>query len=281
MPWEIQSEPPLSQEEEVALLRDIESGVLARACCESGQGFGDATYVELMMLAERGERARQRFILANVGLVRMVAGQYAARSRLSKAELFQEGCVGLVTAVERFDHAREVRFSTYGLFWIRAYISALTARQLGALNLPATRAEQLRVARGVEGVLAQRFGRAPSIGEVADALGKPTPWTRDLLAHRRPQSLDELEISRLEQVTAEDPQATFDGQVLVRELLHRLDRVHRRVIELRLGFDGDPVSIAQTARTLNIPVSRVRRLEENAMEKLRRVCPQQALAHLR
>ncbi len=145
------------------------------------------------MLERQGEESRQRFIRANLRLVGMVCQQFAGRGGVSQADLFQEGCVGLIVAVERFDYARGYRFSTYALFWIRAYIGAATARQFGAMNLPTSRAERLRAARGVEAELAQFLGRSPSLAEVAAALGRTESWTADLLAHQRPSSIDLLD----------------------------------------------------------------------------------------
>ncbi len=155
------SETLLTRTEVVALQRAIEAGLLARDARASGTGFADATDQELRLLEDRGERARQRFIRANLGLVGMVSRQYATRSQLPDAELFQEGCVGLITAVERFDHARGYRFSTYALFWIRAFVGAATAKLLGAMNLPTSRAEQVRAAHGLEAELTQSLGRPP------------------------------------------------------------------------------------------------------------------------
>jgi RNA polymerase primary sigma factor/RNA polymerase nonessential primary-like sigma factor len=267
--------------EVVSLQRTIEAGVLARAAYGSGDRPLDATDEELIMLAELGERARQRFIRANLRLVAMVARQSAFRSDLSEADLFQEGCVGLITAVERFDYARGYRFSTYALFWIRAYVCGSAARHLGAMNLPTSRAEQLRAARGVEAELAQRLGRTPTVGEVADALGRNEEWTAGLLAHQRPQSLETLDGAVADRLGQPDAYAVGDFAHPVRELLWRLEDLDRQVLELRLGFaDGEPRSFAHTARTLAISVSRVRRLEARALETLRGICPQQASAHL-
>ena len=92
-------------------------------------------------------------------------------SGLTDADLFQEGCLGLMIAVDRYDCRRGCRFATYALQWIRAFIGAASARQLGTLNLPTSRASQLRHARGIEAVLAQELGRQPTSGEVAGALG--------------------------------------------------------------------------------------------------------------
>jgi RNA polymerase primary sigma factor len=272
----------LTAGEVVGLQRQIEAGVLARAARLEGTGPVRATETELLLVEQDGERARQRFIRANLGLVRMVARQVALRSHLPEADLFQEGCVGLITAVIRFDHRRGFRFSTYALFWIRAFVCGSAARQLGALNIPTSRAEQLRLARGLEAELTQTLGRTPTISEVADALGRKQEWTATLLAHQAPASLDGLPPTQLDRLAVPaDPHATPADQTTVRDLLWRLDELARRVLELRLGFvGGEPRSYADTARSLGISVSRVRRTEARALETLRGICPQQASAHL-
>jgi RNA polymerase primary sigma factor/RNA polymerase nonessential primary-like sigma factor len=279
---QVVTQPVLSHADVVELQRVIEAGLLARDARMTGTGFADATDQELRLLEDRGELARLQFIQSNLGLVGMVSQQFAARSRLPDAELFQEGCVGLITAVERFDHARGYRFSTYALFWIRAYVSAATAKQLGALNLPTSRAEQLRAAHGVETALTQSLGRAPTLHEMADALGRSEDWTAGLLSHQQPRSLEAVDAAALERLHAGDElDAVLAEPLAVRDLLFRLDDLARRVLELRLGFaDGEPKSFVHTARTLKISVTRVRRIEARALETLRGWCPQQASAQL-
>lgn len=276
------SEPQLTSAEVVALQRAIEAGLLALDARLSGIGFADATDHELKLLEAAGERARERFIRANLGLVGMISRQYAARRQLPDAELFQEGCVGLITAVQRFDHVRGYRFSTYALFWIRAFVGAASAKLLGAMNLPTSRAEQLRAARGLEVELSQGLGRPPTVEEMADALGRSESWTAGLLAHQRPRSLNLIDAETLDRLQAGDE---LDGVLAdrqsVRELLLRLSDLDRRVVELRLGFTtGKPLSYVDTARALQISVTRVRRLEARALETLRGWCPQQASALL-
>jgi RNA polymerase primary sigma factor len=272
----------LTPDEVVSLQRRIEAGVLARAARVEGSQSAGASEVELRLIEHDGEQARQRFIRANLRLVRMVARQVALRSNLPEADLFQEGCVGLITAVIRFDHTRGFRFSTYALFWIRAYVCGSAARQLGALNIPTSRAEQLRSARGLEAQLAQTLGRAPTVREMAEALGRNQEWTASLLAHQAPASLESLppvELDRL--AAAANGAGSPAGATTVSDLLWRLDDLARRVLELRLGFGGgDPRSYADTARSLGISVNRVRRTEARALETLRAVCPQQESAHL-
>jgi RNA polymerase primary sigma factor len=279
---DVPNEYQLTPAELVQLQRIIEAGLLARDARLSGAGFADATEQELRLLEDQGALARQRFIQANLGLVGMVSRQFAARCQLPAAELFQEGCLGLITAVERFDHARGYRFSTYALYWIRAFVGAAAAKHLGAMNLPTSRAEQLRAAHGLEAELTQSLGRAPTLREIADALGRSEDWTVGLLSHQRPRSLQLVDGIALERLHAHDElDAVLAEPLPVRELLFRLDALDRRVLELRLGFaDGEPKSFADTARVLQISVTRVRRIEARALEKLRGFCPQQASALL-
>ena len=100
------NEPLLTHAEVVELQRAIEAGLLACDARRSGAGFADATDEELILLEGQGALARQRFIRANLRLVGMVSRQFASRCRLDDAELFQEGCIGPIAAVERFDYAR-------------------------------------------------------------------------------------------------------------------------------------------------------------------------------
>jgi RNA polymerase primary sigma factor/RNA polymerase nonessential primary-like sigma factor len=274
--------PLLTGSQVVELQCAIEAGLLARDARLSGSGFGDATDHELRLLEASGERARERFIRANLGLVGMISRQYAARCQLPDAELFQEGCLGLITAVQRFDHVRGYRFSTYALFWIRAFVGAAAANLLGAMNLPTSRAEQLRSARGLEAELSQGLGRPPTVGELARALGRSESWTAGLLAHQRPRSLELVDGGTLDRLQAHDDlDEVLVDPLPMRELLLRLDELDRRVLEFRLGFaDGAPKSYAETARMLQISVTRVRRIEARAVETLRGWCPQQASAQL-
>lgn len=270
------AEPLLNAADVAALAEQIEAGVLAREARLTGRPAG-ATEEELRTLEELGMQAWRRFVRANLRLVAMVASQAAARSRLSEADLFQEGCLGLMVALQRFDHRRGYAFATYALFWIRSYVGASSARQLGALNLPTSRAEQLRAARGIEAELAQRLGRAPTTIEVAAALGRSERWTAALLAHRAPTSLEGLLMG--------DGSAMLAGGATVATgeegpdtdvcaLLDGLPAVERQVLQLRLGFtDAGPCSLVETARRMSSTVSRIRRLEERGLDQLRAVCP--------
>jgi DNA-directed RNA polymerase sigma subunit (sigma70/sigma32) len=150
------------------------------------------------------------------------------------------------------------------------------------MNLPTSRAEQLRAAHGLEAALTQSLGRPPTLREMADALGRTEDWTASLLSHQRPRSLELVDGTTLEGLHARDElDAVLTQPLPVRDLLLRLDDLDRRVLELRLGFaDGEPRSFAHTARMLDISITRVRRVEARALETLRGFCPQQASAQL-
>jgi RNA polymerase primary sigma factor len=270
------TEPLLSAEEVPVLARAIEAGVLAEAARRSG-GFADATDEELRAIEDEGRRAWHRFVRANLRLVALVAAQTAARSRLPEADLFQEGCVGLMAAVQRYDHLRGTTFATYALFWVRSAVGAVSAGHLGALNLPTSRAEQLRAARGVETGLAQQLGRTPTPAELAEALGRSTTWTTALLAHAVPAPIEEVAAVLVTPATEEPPAPLPE----VRALLAGLDPQAREVLELRCGFvDGEPLSLAGTGRRLGLSASRVRRIEQRGLDALRDLCPQAAVWHL-
>ena len=263
--------PLLTADEEVELALDIEAGLLAADALDRGLRPHGATVEELGWLVDAGERARGRYIEANLRLVAMVSRQAGVRSGLADADLFQEGCLGLMIAVDRYDYRRGCRFATYALLWIRAFTGAASARLLGTLNLPTSRASQLRHARGIEAVLAQELGRQPTSTEVAAALGRSADWTSRLLTHEYPQRLDEVG-----DLAADDPdleQVLGDVAPPV-ELMSLLEGFERRVLELRLGFGGDPLTYAEVSRLLGVTPNRVRRAERRALERLRDVCPQ-------
>ena len=275
----------LSAEEEVALARQIEAGVLASELLTGERGIpapDEPSTSELIVLAAEGEQAQRRFVRSNLRLVAMVAGQFSTRAGYGHAELFQEGCVGLLIAVQRYDHRRGCRFATYALFWIRALIGAASARSRGAADLPTSRAEELRALRGLEGELAQRLGRTATTTELAAAAGRTKTWVAGMVSYEAPTSLDELGVLELADPAGRDPADAIGAEARPgRELLWHLGPFERRVLERRMGFlDGRPQSYAEVARSLDVTVARVRRTEERALERLRAVCPQDAAAHL-
>ncbi|HET9647484.1 MAG TPA: sigma-70 family RNA polymerase sigma factor [Microlunatus sp.] len=275
----------LSATDEAGLARRIEAGVLAEAVLAGSLALakpaaaGDA---ELRWLVHDGRQAHQRFVQANLRLVAMVAAQHAQRANLSLGELFQDGCVGLLLAIQRYDHRRGCRFATYALFWIRAVIGATSARSRGAAELPVRRAEELRALRGLEAELSQRHGRPPTVTELAEAAGRSTGWVAGLSGYEAPRSLEELGEVELADALDQDPAERHGMDGAARELLWHLLPFEREVVARRMGFlDGRAHSYAEVARDLRMSVSRVRRIEERALDRLRAVCPHEARALLR
>src|SRR5215203_5643098 len=109
----------------------MEAGVLAGERRLSGNEVSDAEAAELLLIEEEGDRARLRFISANLALVSLVVRELAPRSLFPEPDLFQEGCLGLAVAVMRFDYTRGIRFATYALYWIRAYVGSATGGRTG------------------------------------------------------------------------------------------------------------------------------------------------------
>lgn len=280
---QIAAEPLLTSDEEVELARRIEAGLLARERRDlmSADTDTDTEYVaELQVLEAEGVAAKQRFVRANLRLVAMVSGPAAARSRLSDGDLFQEGCLGLLQAVERYDYRRGSRFATYGLVWIRSYVGAATANRCGAANLPTGRAERIRAVRGLEGILTQELGRSVTAVDLAARLGCTVGYVTHLLSHQIPQTVDGTQLAALE--LADPSGGDADELVpLTADLLARLTPLHRSVLEKRCGFESGRVwTYPEVGAALGVAATTVRRLEQRALDELREICPQSAAIHL-
>lgn len=277
--------PPavLTAADETRLATAIEAGLLATEARQVGSV--DAGVLELIMLEWIGRRAAHRFVECNLRLVAMVSHREAARSGLPESDLFQEGCLGLMEAVHRFDHRRNLRFATYALYWIRAYIGAVTANRAGELNLPVGRAEDARGVRGEQAMLSQELGREATAEDVAGRLGRKRDEVAallDVMRGRRQELGDGQEQDPPDEQVAADFDRILRWRIPGRELLLGLSDVRRRIIAWRYGFvDGEEHSISDIARRLDLPRSTVRRDELAALDQLRASCPQQAIAHLR
>lgn len=278
---QIAAEPLLTSDEEVELARRIEAGLLARERRDLMSPDTDTEYVtELRVLEDEGVAAKQRFVRANLRLVAMVSGPAAARSRLSDGDLFQEGCLGLLQAVERYDYRRGSRFATYGLVWIRSYVGAATANRCGAANLPTGRAERIRAVRGLEGILTQQLGRSVTAADLAARLGCTVGYVTHLLSHQIPQTVDGTQLAALELADPSGGDADELGP-LTADLLARLTPLHRSVLEKRCGFESGRVwTYPEVGAALGVAATTVRRLEQRALDELREICPQSAAIHL-
>lgn len=277
--WTEPDDALLTPAEESELAARIEAGALAWAERQEPVRRSGATTEELLALERAGERARQRFVRANLGLVAGLVPGYASRAGLPRDELFQEGCLGLLIAVARFDHRRGMRFSTYALHWIRARLGDAVLRRCGGLPLPSQRAEQLRAARAAEDELVQALGRDVTAAEIAARAGLDPRRYERLLAWQHVASLDQpagepsspADLGPPPDAIAERPDRS------VEELLWGLPPAEQTVLRLRYGLDGDSgLSYAAIARRLGQSESGVRRLEHRALDRLRSDCSRRA-----
>jgi RNA polymerase primary sigma factor len=250
--------------------------------------------LRLARAVERGDlAAKQRMIEANLRLVVHVAKRYQRDDRgLTLPDLVQEGTLGLVRAVEKFDHRRRHRFSTYAVIWIRQAISRAIEVKGRAIRPPVHMTRRLRELDREERRLLAELGREPSAAELAGALD----WLPEEVAEARDQrrttvSLDEAVGSpdgnphALGALIADDADHAPDARAVaaalrsdVRTALRLLSPRERAVVTLRYGIDDDPATVAETARRLRLRAGDVRRLEELALRKLRAAPETAALA---
>ncbi|MBK8462564.1 MAG: sigma-70 family RNA polymerase sigma factor [Nigerium sp.] len=250
---------------EAAVLRRIEAGVLADAVLHGEfPGPADASEAELRLLVADGDRARQTLLDAHRGLVGWVAGQVAQRTGLERAELVQEGMIGLLEAIWRFDPARG-NFATCALPRIRMRVWDAAVTGHGSLGLPARRARQWRHLRAVAGRLAVRLGREPEASEIADEAGESLATVERLLAFDPPVALDPegFEVPDAVAAPGVDPQ-------VVRRLLRRLSSFDRTMICHLYGLAGHPVRThAEVAAMTRRSESTIRRRERAALALMR------------
>ncbi|PKQ30659.1 MAG: hypothetical protein CVT62_11940 [Actinobacteria bacterium HGW-Actinobacteria-2] len=258
----------LSAEQERRLARTIEAGVLAEHLLATGERPVAASMAELNALAAEGRRAWEHFWLANVRLVWMLAGAEAARTRLSAEELFQEGCVALAGAMQRFDPERG-RFSTYAVTRVRRHLVEVAATRFGELALPPSRAIQVWRLRGLRARLDQEHRREVGVSELAADAQLPAPWVSSVLNYRCPVPLDGVEDGRF----TEDSSVASDARLFatqLRDLLARVPRAEADVLRLRYGVGGgEPHSLAMVAGRLRMSPSTARRLELRGLARLR------------
>lgn len=261
----------LTAAEEAALQHRIEAGVAAEAALAGWLAApSHVTADELARIAADGERARTHLAGANTGLVWWVVGPIARRSGHSAAELFQEGSIGLLEAIQRFDPDR-ARFTTYAVPRIRMRAWDAAATSHGSLGIPARRARQWRRVRGVASELTVSLARTPRVAEVARVTGESIAVTQALLAFAPPIPLspDAQRWDELGPATAQRSVTDEVDRAAVRRLLRRLDDQDRAMMVQLYGLEGPARTYAQVAREQGRSESTVRRRERLALDLLR------------
>jgi RNA polymerase primary sigma factor len=284
---EVRAVPLLTPAEEDRLSELIRTGQEAAArlaaAVESGERL-DATERRRLTAAVRaGDDARHHFVQANLRLVIWVARRYR-NAGLPLGDLVQEGNLGLMRAVESFDHRKGFTFSTYATWWIRQRIGRALADTSRTIRVPGHVAEALTVLGRISAELLESLGREPTPEELAAASGFPIERVRQCL--RAEPDLVSLSAgvgddgSELGDLLA-DPLATVPEDAAVsavesaalRASLGRLRERERQVIELRYGFvDGSPRTLEEVGRNFSVTRERARQIEAKALTKLRHPC---------
>jgi RNA polymerase primary sigma factor len=281
--------PLLNAEQEVELAKRIEAGLFAEEKLAEGKGLRPEQRLDLEWIADDGHRAKNHLLEANLRLVVSLAKRYTGRGMLF-LDLIQEGNLGLIRAVEKFDYTKGYKFSTYATWWIRQAITRAMADQARTIRIPVHMVEVINKLARVQRQMLQDLGREPTPEELAAELDM-TPekvievqkYGREPISLHTPLGEDgDSEFGDL----IEDSEAIQPGEAvsftLLQEQLHSvLDTLSEReagVVSMRFGLtDGQPKTLDEIGKVYGVTRERIRQIESKTMSKLRHPSRSQVL----
>jgi RNA polymerase sigma factor (sigma-70 family) len=279
---ELGSYPLLTAEQEVELAQAIETGRLAEIELSSTNP-ARARKSLLQSQIDAAEAARRTFIQSNLRLVVSIAKRYQGTG-MTLLDLIQEGNLGLMRAVEKFDHRKGFKFSTYATWWIRQSIGRGIADKARTIRLPSHLVDTMAVLSKASASLLKTLGREPTAAELAEETGLTEE--RVLVALHAGPDLVSLSVSigdddaELGDLVADDnAEVPFEMAALslarndLQDLLDYLNPREREILSLRFGLEGEqPLTLDEVGRRFNVTRERIRQIEAKALTKLRHPC---------
>jgi RNA polymerase primary sigma factor len=271
----------LTAQEEVSLAKRIEQGVLATERLEQQPDLSGSELADVRWNIRDGARAKRHLVEANLRLVVSIAKRYVGRG-MAFLDLIQEGNLGLIRAVEKFDYAKGFKFSTYATWWIRQAITRAIADQARTIRIPVHMVETINKLVRIQRQLLQDLGREPIAEEIAEQMEITPEKVREIQKiSQEPVSLEtpvgEEEDSHLgdfiEDSDAVVPLERASFRLLQEQLesvLHTLSEREKSVIEMRFGLkDGQPRTLEEVGKTFGVTRERIRQIESKTLSKLR------------
>jgi len=273
------SEPLLTAEQEVALAKRIQRGLEAQRALEENQNLSDEQYIALKEVLADGQAAREHLGRANTRLVVSIAKRYRNQG-LPMSDLIQEGNVGLMIAVDKFDYTMGNRFSTYASWWIRQTITRALSQKSRTIRLPLHLSDQLRRINTANEILEQELGRDPTDEELSERLALEPDQVRDTI-EANPQTIAiEMPVgddSEFGDFIEDDQSPTPDEAIHSIMLTDTLDRIlgkllprEAQILKLRFGLEGEPPqTLEQVGQVMGLSRERIRQIERQALRQLR------------
>jgi RNA polymerase primary sigma factor len=278
---EIGRVPLLTAEDEVELAKSIEAGLFAEDILAGGGELPRrAGRADLEQLIGEGVRAKQRLIEANLRLVVSIAKRYIGRG-LVFLDLIQEGNLGLIRAVEKFDYTRGYKFSTYATWWIRQAITRAIADQARTIRVPVHMVETINKLARVQRQLHQELGREATVDEIAGEMGLEVERVAEIqriaqepVSLQSPIGEEESDlgdfIEDADAVVPMEAAAFIMLQDQLERVLCELADREQRIIQLRFGLtDGHPRTLEEVGREFGVTRERIRQIESKTLAKLR------------